>query len=58
MISNDFNWKNVEILDVERNFKKRLIFEMINIKCQKNSINLQTDNEVLDHAYSFCFNIA
>jgi len=37
----DFNWKN-EILDVERNFSKRLISEMININCQKNGINLQT----------------
>jgi len=29
----DFDWKNVEILDVERNFSKCLISEMINIKC-------------------------
>jgi len=50
--------KTIEILDVERNFNKRLISEMINIKCQKNGINLQTDTKALDHAYSFCLNIA
>jgi len=42
-----------EILDVERNFK-RIVSEMINIKYQKNGINLQTDTESLDHAYFFC----
>jgi len=26
----DFDWKNIEILDMERNFKKCLISEMIN----------------------------
>jgi len=36
----DFDWEGVEILDVERNFSKRLISEMINIKSQKNGINL------------------
>jgi len=41
----------VEILDVERNFNKRLISEMINIKCQKMRINLKTDIEALDRAY-------
>jgi len=51
----DFDWEGVEILDVERNFNKRLISEIINIKCQKNDINLQTDTESLDCAYFSCF---
>jgi len=52
----DFEWENVRVLDVERNYKKRLISEMINIKEQKNGINLQTDTESLDRAYFSCFN--
>jgi len=54
----DFDWEGAEILDVERNFNKRLISEMINIKSQKNGINLQTDIEVLDWAYFSYFNTA
>jgi len=36
----DFDWNNVEILDVERNLNKRLISEMINIISQSKSLNL------------------
>jgi len=39
--NHDFDWEGVEILDVERNFNKRLISKMINIKYQENGINLQ-----------------
>jgi len=52
----NFDWGGVEVLDVERNYNKRLVSEMINIKCQKNGLNLQTDIESLDHAYFACFN--
>jgi len=41
----------VEILDVERNYNKRIVSEIVNIKCQKNGINLQTDTDALDRAY-------
>jgi len=51
----DFDWEGVEILDVEGNYNKRLISEMINIRCQKDSINLQTDIDGLDCAYFSCF---
>jgi len=54
----DLDWEGVEILDVERNFNKRLISKMINIKSQKNGINLQTEIEVLDRVYFFYFNTA
>jgi len=53
--SHEFDWENVEILDAERNYSKRLISEMINIKCQNESINLQMDTESLDRAYSLVF---
>jgi len=29
------------ILDIEKHYQKRLVSEMINIKAQKNAINLQ-----------------
>jgi len=49
--NHDFDWERVEILDVERNYNKRIVSEMVNIKCQKNGINLQTDTDALDRAY-------
>ena len=47
----DFQWDKVKIFDENRNYKKRLISEMLNIKKQKNSLNLQTDMEGLHRAY-------
>jgi len=47
-LSHDFDWLNVEILDVERYYTKRLISEMLYIKLQDNSLNQQTDTECLD----------
>ena len=47
----EFDW-NIEILDEERILNKRLIPEMIFIRKQKNSLNLQTEHtELLDSAY-------
>ena len=42
--NHNFNWNKVKILNHERKYNNRLIFEMINIKRQKNGINLNTDN--------------
>lgn len=47
----DFVWNDVEILDIERFYHKRLISEMLHIKLQKNSINLMKDTELLDSVY-------
>jgi len=47
--SHEFDWDNVEIVDRERFLSKRLISEMIRIKCQNNSLNLQSDTECLDN---------
>jgi len=47
--SHEFDWENVEILDKERFLSKRLISEMIHIKGQKYSLNLQSDTESLDN---------
>jgi len=51
----DFDWERVEILDVERNVNKRIVSEMINIKCQKKrTASIYTDTESLDCAYFSC----
>jgi len=39
------------ILNIERNFNKRLMSAMIYIKRQKNGINRQVDIEFIDEAY-------
>ena len=40
----EFDWNNIEILDEERILNKRLILQMIFVRKQKNSSNLQTQN--------------
>ncbi|KYN14498.1 hypothetical protein ALC57_13304 [Trachymyrmex cornetzi] len=50
--NHDFNWEDVNILDFEKNYKKRNISEMIHIKEQINGLNLMKDIELLDKAYS------
>jgi len=50
--SHDFDWENVEILDEEVYFNKRLISEMIYIKKQQKGLNLKKDTELLDPIYS------
>lgn len=49
--NHEFNWEDVETLDKEPFYTKRLISEMIYIKRQKNSINLHTDTENLSDIY-------
>lgn len=46
-----FDWEKVRILDIESNFNRRIISEMINIKEQKNGINLNKDTDMLDESY-------
>jgi len=48
----EFDWDNVKILDVESNYNKRLISEMIHIKNQKDGLNAQTDTAFLDPIYN------
>jgi len=50
--SHDFDRENVEILDEEVHFNKRLISEMIFIKKQFKGLNLQRNTEFLDPIYS------
>jgi len=40
-----------EILDKERYYYKRLISEVINIKSQRNALNMQSDIELLQQSY-------
>jgi len=46
LYKHDFDWDNVQILDEETNYNKRLISEMIFIKKQKHGLNAQTDTEL------------
>lgn len=48
--NHEFDWENVKVLDVEHNYQKRLISEMIHIKSQKLSINVQKDTELLNES--------
>ena len=50
--NHEFDWDNVKILDEEPILRKRLLSEMICIKRQKNSLNLQTDTECLDYGFA------
>jgi len=52
--NHSFDWSNVQILDSEPNYYKRITSEMIHIKEQRNGINSHTDTELLNSAY---FNI-
>ena len=49
--SHQFKWDDVEILDTESNYHKRLISEMIYIKTQENSLNIMEDTESLNSMY-------
>jgi len=46
-----FDWDNVQILDTELNYNKKLVSEMLHIKKQKHGINSQKDTEFLDESY-------
>jgi len=45
--NHEFNWDNPEILDKEKYYYRRLISEMINIKSQKNALDMPSDTELL-----------
>ncbi|EZA55210.1 hypothetical protein X777_05214, partial [Ooceraea biroi] len=47
----DFDWEDVKVVNTEISYRKRLISEMINIKKQVNSLNLQSDTESLPAEY-------
>lgn len=55
-LNHNFKWEDITILDTENHYNKRLISEMIHIKRQKNSLNLQTDTESLPTAYDNIIN--
>lgn len=46
-----FDFENVKILDHKLNFLKSNISEVLHIKEQKHSLNLQTDTLLLDNTY-------
>jgi len=50
--NHEFDWDDVEVLDEKKNYKKRLISEMIHIKKQPNGLNFQNDTDLLDSIYN------
>ena len=48
----NFKWNDVKILDCESSYNKRLVFEMIHIKRQKQGLNRQNDTESLPETCS------
>jgi len=50
-LSHDFDWNNIQILDEEPIYNKCLVSEILNIKKQSNSFNLQTDTDNLHKSY-------
>jgi len=49
--NHSIDWENTKILDRESKFYKRITSEMIHIKEQKVSLNLNSDTELLDGSY-------
>ncbi|KYQ57302.1 hypothetical protein ALC60_03737 [Trachymyrmex zeteki] len=49
--NHNFDWDNVEILDREASYNKRLISEMVHIKRQTHGINKQNDTDSLPESY-------
>jgi len=49
--NHSFDWVNTKIMDHESKYFKRIISEMIYIKEQKVSLNLNSDTELLDETY-------
>jgi len=49
--NHSFDWENTKIMDHESRYFKRIISEMIHIKEQKVSLNLNSDTELLDESY-------
>ena len=47
----EFDWGNTSVLDMESNYKKRLVSEMIYIKSNHNSINKKEDIQNLSIMY-------
>ena len=55
-LDHEFKWDEVVILDEEPCYRRRLVSEMLNIKKQKNGLNLQTDTDGLHKAYILIIN--
>ena len=49
--NHQFDWEGAVILDNESNYKKRLMSEMMHIKCHNNNINKKEDIFTLNKSY-------
>ena len=56
--THEFDREDVQILDIENNYKKRLVSEMIHIqKNIKNPINDREDTQMLSNIYNRVINV-
>ena len=51
----EFDWENVKLLDIEQNYFKRNLSEMLHIKTTDNTLNAQTDTVKLSNIYNPLF---
>lgn len=51
MSGHEFGWDSVYIVHREPSYRKRLVFEMLHIHQQKNSLNKQEDTEFFSPLY-------
>jgi len=49
--NHDMNWDEAMILDIESSYIKRIVSEMVYIKRQGNSLNKQSDTDLLPEMY-------
>ena len=49
--NHNFQWEKTTILDIERNYKKRLISEMLFINSFNNTLNKIEDTQKLNNIY-------
>jgi len=54
--NHSFDWENTKIMDHESRYFERIVSEVIHIKEQEVSLNLNSDTELLDETYSDILN--
>ena len=50
-LNHNFNWETIKILDIEDNYYKRLISEMLYINANDNIFNRKEDIQFLSEIY-------
>ena len=56
-LDHDFDWENLNIVDFESNWNKKIILDIINMKTNAHAINKEEDVQKLCNIYQPLFNI-